>query len=297
MSLYGGIEAGGTKFVCVVASGPEDIRAETRFPTTTPEETLEKVITFFQREMASANEALKGIGIACFGPVDLNHKSPSYGYITSTPKQHWQNVDIVGLVSRALNLPVTLDTDVNAAAVGEGVWGAGKGLENFVYLTIGTGIGGGAVVNGRPVHGLVHPEMGHMRIPHDWKEDAYDGCCPYHGDCWEGLAAGPAIKLRWGQSAEMLPADHPAWDLEAKYLGMALTNIVLMLSPQRIILGGGVMQQPHLFPLVRAKTQIYLNQYIQSPVILNEIDQFIVPPGLGNRAGVMGAVALAQQME
>ena len=297
MSLYGGIEAGGTKFVCVVASGPEDIRAETRFPTTTPEETLEKVITFFQREMASADEALKGIGIACFGPVDLNHKSPSYGYITSTPKQHWQNVDIVGLVSRALNLPVTLDTDVNAAAVGEGVWGAGKGLENFVYLTIGTGIGGGAVVNGRPVHGLVHPEMGHMRIPHDWKEDAYDGCCPYHGDCWEGLAAGPAIKLRWGQSAERLPANHPAWDLEAKYLGMALTNIVLMLSPQRIILGGGVMQQPHLFPLVRAKTQIYLNQYIQSPVILNEIDQFIVPPGLGNRAGVMGAVALAQQME
>ncbi len=292
-ALYGGIEGGGTKFVCAVGTGPEDVRAMVRFPTTTPAETLRRVVEFFQEPQ---HGPLAAIGIASFGPVDPNPASPTFGYITSTPKPGWAHTDFAGTFRRALNLPVGFDTDVNAAALGEHRWGAAQGLDAIVYLTIGTGIGGGALFNGRLLHGLVHPEMGHMRIPHDRQADPFPGGCPFHGDCFEGLAAGPALEQRWGQRAETLPEDHPAWDLEAHYLALAVANIVCTLSPQRILIGGGVMDQPRLLPLVRQKVQQLLNGYIRAPEILERIEHYIVAPGLGKRAGVLGAIALAEQV-
>jgi fructokinase len=291
MPLWGGIEAGGTKFVCAVGTGPDDLRAEVRFPTTTPEETFGRAIQFFQQQK---KEPLTAIGIASFGPVDLNPDSPTFGYITDTPKPGWAHTDFAGRIRRALGVPVGFDTDVNVAALGEYRWGAAQGLDTFIYLTIGTGIGGGGMVNGKLIHGLVHPEMGHIRIPHDRGRDPYAGSCPYHGDCLEGLAAGPALEERWGQRGETLPADHPAWPLEADYLAFGLVNIICVLSPQRIIIGGGVMQQPQLFPLVRRRVQELLNNYLPVPAILDHIDDYIVPPGLGDQAGVLGAMALAQ---
>ena len=216
MSVYGGIEAGGTKFVCAVGSGPDDLRAEVRFPTTTPGETVGRAIAFFQEEWP--HEPLAAIGIASFGPIDPNPSSWHFGYVTSTPKPGWAHTDFAGPVHRALGVPVGFDTDVNVAALGEHRWGAAQGLDTFIYLTIGTGLGGGGMVNGKLIHGLMHPEMGHVRIPHDWEADPYPGCCLYHGDCLEGLAAGPALEGRWGQRGETLPPGHPAWELEAHYL-------------------------------------------------------------------------------
>jgi fructokinase len=294
--LFGAIEAGGTKWNCIIASDPQDVRAEERFETTKPGETLHKVIRFFKRFQDETGRTLAGIGIACFGPVDLDLNSPSYGYITSTPKPGWANTDVVGAIQRGLDLPVAFDTDVNGAAVGEAEWGAAGGLSDFLYITIGTGIGGGGIVGGKPIHGLIHPEMGHIRLPHDWDEDPYKGFCLYHGDCFEGLASGPAINDRWGVKGETLPPDHPAWKLEAHYIALALQNCICTLSPQRVILGGGVMEQQHLFPRIRANVQAYLNSYVRSPALFEEIDEYIVPPGLGKRAGVMGALALARQL-
>jgi fructokinase len=290
-ALYGGIEAGGTKFVCAVGSGPDDLCAQTQFPTTTPEETLGRAIDFFSLQP----DDLFAIGIASFGPVDPNPDSPTFGYVTTTPKPGWAQIDFAGTVARALDVPVGFDTDVNGAALGEYRWGSAQGLDTFIYLTIGTGLGGGGLINGRPMHGLIHPEMGHIRLPHDWEADPFPGTCPYHGDCLEGLAAGPALEQRWGQPGATLPPDHPAWELEARYLALGLVNFITTLSPQRIILGGGVMQQAHLFPLIHREVQALLNGYVQSPAILDEIDAYIVPPGLGSRAGVLGAIALAEQ--
>lgn len=293
MTLYGGIEAGGTKFVCAVGTGPDDLRAEVRFPTTTPEETIGRAIDYFKEQ--AKIEPVAAIGIASFGPVDPNPASPTFGYITTTPKPYWANADLAGTISRALgDIPVGFDTDVNGAALGEHRWGAAQGLDTFIYLTIGTGLGGGGLVGGRLMHGLIHPEMGHVRLPRH-PDDPYPGACPFHGDCLEGMAAGPALQGRWGQRAETLPLDHPAWEIEAHYLAYGLVNFICTLSPQRIILGGGVMDQAHLFPLVRRKTVELLNGYVQSPAILERIDEYIVPPGLGNKAGVLGAIALAQQ--
>lgn len=291
--LFGGIEAGGTKFVCAVGSGPDDLRNEIRFPTTTPQETIGRAIAYFQEQAQAA--PLAAVGIASFGPVDLQPGSPTFGYVTSTPKPGWAFADFAGAVQRALGVPVGFDTDVNGAALGEHRWGAAQGLDTFIYLTIGTGIGGGGIVSGRLIHGLVHPEMGHIRIPHDRQRDPFPGRCPYHGDCLEGLACGPAMEDRWGRRAETLPADHPAWELEAHYLALALNNFICTLSPQRIILGGGVMAQPHMLSLVRREVLQLLNGYVDSPAILQHIDSYIVTPGLGNRAGVLGAIALAQQ--
>lgn len=291
MSLIGGIEAGGTKFVCAVGSGPNDIRAEHRFPTTTPDETLAQAIAFFQAQ-EQEHGRIAAIGIAAFGPLDPNPASPTFGYITTTPKPGWANADVVGVIKTALGVPVGFDTDVNGAALGEHRWGAAQDVDTFIYLTIGTGVGGGVMVNGRLLHGLIHPELGHISLPHDWAQDPYKGRCPYHGDCLEGMAAGPAIGERWGQPAFELPADHPAWELEAHYLALALRSYICTLSPQRIIMGGGVMEQPQLFPLLRQKTIDYLAGYVQSPAILERIDSYIVPPGLGNQAGVLGAMAL-----
>jgi fructokinase len=292
MTLFGGIEAGGTKFVCAVGTGPDDLRAETRFPTTTPDETIGRALDFFGEQ--APGEGLAAIGIASFGPVDPDPGSPTYGHITSTPKSGWRDTDLLGRVRRALQIPSGFDTDVNGAALAERRWGAAQGLDTFVYLTVGTGIGGGAFAHGRPLHGLVHPEMGHLRIPHDRAADLFSGICPFHGDCLEGLASGPALEKRWGQSAETLPADHPAWSLQARYLALALANVVLVLSPQRIILGGGVMKEKQLFPMIRREIQTILNGYVQVPAILDDIDAYVVPPALGDRAGVLGAIALAQ---
>lgn len=294
-AYVGGIEAGGTKFVCAVGTGPDDVRAEARFPTTTPEETIGRAVAFF-REQAAVYGPPGAIGIAAFGPLDPNPDSPTYGYITSTPKPHWANTDLAGAIRRELGAPVGFDTDVNIAGLGEYRWGAAQGLTNFIYLTIGTGIGGGVLIDGAPVHGLVHPELGHIALPHDWAADPYKGRCPYHGDCLEGMAAGPAIGERWGRPAVELEPGHPAWELESHYLALALQSFICTLSPERIILGGGVMEQPQLFPLVRRKVQAYLNGYVQSPAILRDIENYIVPPALGNRAGVLGAFAQAQQI-
>ncbi len=295
MNYFGGIEAGGTKFVCVVTDQGKKVLAEERFPTTTPKETLGRTIAFFEEQNQLLPQPIAAIGIACFGPIDPAPESPSFGYITTTPKPGWINTPVVRPLQEAFGVPVAIDTDVNAAAVGEGVWGAAQGLTDFLYLTIGTGIGGGGVFHGKPLHGLIHPEMGHIRVPHDTVTDPYPGHCPYHGDCFEGLACGPAIQARWGKPGDQLPPDHPAWQLEAGYIALALNNLICTLSPQRIILGGGVMQQGHLFPMIRTETLNLLKGYVQSPSILDRIDEYIVPPGLANRAGVLGGVALAQQ--
>lgn len=293
--LFGGIEAGGTKFVCAVGTSPENLVAEIRFPTTTPRETIAKALSFFQ-EQGKKYGGIVSIGIASFGPLDPNTASPTFGYITSTPKPGWAFYNFVGDVRKVFNLPVGFDTDVNIAALGEWRWGAAKGVDTFIYLTIGTGIGGGFMANGKLVHGLLHTEMGHMRIPHDRQKDSFTGVCPYHQDCLEGLASGPAIEKRWGRRGEELPVDHPAWDLEADYLAYAAANLVCTNSPQKIIFGGGIIQQPLLLPKVRLKVQTLLNGYIKSPSILENIDSYIVTPGLGARSGVLGAIALAEQL-
>lgn len=291
--IYAGIEAGGTKFVCAVGTGPEDIRSSVSFPTTSPEETLGRTIEFLHQQ--GGTSTLTAIGVASFGPVDLQPGSPTYGYITTTPKPGWANCDVVGALKQHFDLPVGFDTDVNGAALGEWRWGAAQGLDTFVYLTIGTGIGGGGMVNGKMLHGLVHPEMGHMLLRRDPEQDPFPGSCPYHAGCLEGLASGPALERRWGVRAETLPPDHPAWALEAHYIALGLVNLIVVLSPQRIILGGGVMQQPQVFPLLRTRVLELLNGYVQAPQILRGIEEYIVPPGLGSRAGVAGALALAMQ--
>ena len=293
--LFGGIEAGGTKFVCLVGTGPDDIRAESRFATTTPEHTIENALEFLTAEQERQGR-LAAVGIASFGPVDLQPDSPTFGYITSTPKPGWANVPMVGAARRSLGVPVGFDTDVNGAALAEGRWGAARGLHSFLYLTIGTGIGGGGLLDGRLMHGLIHPEMGHIRVPHDLQTDPFAGHCPFHGDCLEGLASGPALQSRWGRPPEELPEDHPAWALEAHYLALALVTFVCTVSPQRIVIGGGVMSNRWLFPLIRGEVVGLLNNYVRAPQIVKDIDDYIVPPGLGHRAGALGALALAEQV-
>jgi fructokinase len=293
--LFGGVEAGGTKVVCAVGTGPDDVRAKIRLDTTTPDDVLSRVISFFkeQHEISS----LAAIGIGSFGPVSLTPGAPDYGHVTTTPKPGWPGTDLAGTVERALGVPVGFDTDVNVAALGEWRWGAAQGLDTFLYITVGTGVGGGGLSNGRMMHGLVHPEMGHILIPHDRQADPFPGYCPFHGDCLEGLASGPAMKARWRVPGETLPLDHPAWVLEAHYLALACANFICTLSPQRIILGGGVGSQPQLFPLIRREVQELLAGYIQSKEITtNDIESYIVPPALGARAGVLGAIALAEQV-
>jgi len=293
--LYGGIEAGGTKFVCAIGTDPDNLREVVRFPTTSPEETFGQVIDYFQKQAAHGNK-IESLGIASFGPVDVNPDSKTFGFITSTPKAGWRHSNFLGVMKNALQIPVAFDTDVNVSALGEQTWGAAKGLETFLYLTIGTGIGGGGFVNGKMMHGLVHPEVGHIRIPHNFQKDPYPGCCPFHGDCFEGLASGPAIKNRWGVAGNELPNDHPAWLLQAQYLAYALVNLICVLSPRKILLGGGVMDQEVLFPLVRAKVKQFLNNYVEAEAVHSQIDQYIIPPALGNQAGVLGAIAMARRI-
>jgi fructokinase len=287
---YGGVEAGGTKWVCAIGDGPADLRDTVTFPTTTPEETIARAAEFFAN-----NGAIVAVGVGSFGPIDVRRSSSTWGRITTTPKPGWTDTDVVAPLSRALGVPVAFDTDVNAAALGEQRWGAAAGLETFCYITIGTGIGGGGLVNGRLMHGLLHPEFGHMRIPHDRERDPFDGVCPYHGDCFEGLASGGAIRQRWGAPGDALTDNAKVWELEAGYIALGLVNVICTLSPQRIIIGGGVMKQAALLPLVRREVQRLLAGYIDAPELDDGLDEFIVAPALGDRAGVLGAIELARR--
>ena len=283
MQIFGAIEAGGTKFVCGVGTGPDDV-VTTEIPTTSPAATIAGVISWLWAR--SPDGGLSAIGIGSFGPVDVNPDSPSWGYITSTPKAAWRHFDLAGAIGKGLGVPVRFDTDVNAAVLGEARWGAGRDIANCLYLTIGTGIGGGAIVSGRLLHGLTHPEMGHVRIPHDFAEDPFVGGCPYHGDCLEGLASGPAIEARWGVKPEELAHDHPAWTLEAKYLAYGIANYVCTLSPERILLGGGVMRQAGLYLAINAELERLLAGYVSKIPL-------VMPAELGGLSGVLGALALA----
>jgi fructokinase len=277
---FAGIEAGGTKFICGIGTSPNDLRT-IRIPTSEPAVTIAAVIDYLK------SASLAAVGIGSFGPICTDPHAPLWGHITSTPKLAWRNRDLAGPIRAALGVPVGFDTDVNAAALGEARWGAACGVADFLYLTVGTGIGGGAVASKRVVHGTSHPEMGHIRIPHDRDRDPFAGSCPYHGDCLEGLASGPAIQARWGVPAEDLPADHPAWALEAHYLALAVLNFICTLSTARVIIGGGVMRQAQLLPRIRAEVARLSNNYIELPEI--------VPPDLQDRAGVCGALVLAER--
>jgi len=284
MLYYGSIEAGGTKFVCAIGNENFEVIKRISFPTTTPEETLAHVFNFFDQYELSA------IGIGSFGPIDVNPESSTYGYVTTTPKPHWSNFDFLGAVKKRYPVAIGFTTDVNAAALGEQVVGAAKGLKSCLYLTIGTGVGGGAVINGQILAGHTHPEMGHIIIrPHP--EDNFKGFCPFHQNCLEGLAAGPAIEKRFNTKAEHLEPEHLAWKLEAHYLAQALMNYILILSPEKIILGGGVMNQVHLFPMIRKELKKLLNDYISLP----DLQAFIVPPLLENNAATIGCFILAKQ--
>jgi fructokinase len=293
-SQFGGIEAGGTKFVCAVGQGPGELLDECRFPTAAPDETLERAIEFFRPHAASGQ--LRSVGIGSFGPIDADPDSPTYGSILSTPKPGWSNTQVAGRVQRALRLPVAFDTDVNAAAMGELKWGASAGLDPSLYLTIGTGIGGGFVVGGRPLRGLTNLEMGHIRIPHDRERDPFPGSCPFHGDWLEGLASGPAIRARFEEAPEVLPDEDPFWELEAEYVATAIAGYILTLSPRIVVLGGGVMRRTFLLPRIRSLVLKALAGYVEHDSLLDHVDDFIVPPGLGEQAGVMGALAMARAL-
>jgi fructokinase len=285
-----GIEAGGTKFVCGVGTGPDDLSEVTTFPTTTPDETIGRARDFV---VAHAND-VQAIGVASFGPVDLAPSSATYGYITSTPKPGWTYTDVVGPLRATADVPIGFDTDVNGAALGESRWGAAAEVASCVYVTVGTGIGGGGLIDGTPLHGLLHPEMGHLPVRRD-ADDEFPGYCPYHGDCLEGMAAGPAIAARWGTPAPELAGDQlrAAVRLEAEYLAQMAAALTYMLSPARLIFGGGVMHLAGLLDALRARTVSLLNGYIDVPDITLHIDRYIVRPGLGDHAGLLGAIALA----
>lgn len=285
--ILGAIEAGGTKFVCGIGKEDGTVIERTSFPTTTPEETMAQVFSFFE------GKGVEAIGAGFFGPIDPVKGSPTYGCITTTPKPHWSNFNVVKALKERFDVPIGFDTDVNGAALGEYTWGAAQGLDSCLYITIGTGVGAGAVVDGKLIHGLSHPEMGHI-IVRRHPEDKYEGTCPYHSDCLEGLAAGPSLGKRWGVAGAELTPDHPAWEMEAYYLAQALMNYVLILSPQRIVMGGGVMKQQQLFPLIQKNLQGMLAGYVSHPSLNEDIAQFIVSPELGDNAGLCGALALAK---
>ena len=283
--LIGGIEAGGTKMVCAVGDENGVVKDRTSFPTRQPEETFADMIAYYR------NWDIQALGIGCFGPLDLNRQSRTYGYITKTPKPGWGNCDIVGAFKDALGVPVGFDTDVNGAVLGEVTWGAAKGLDSAIYITIGTGVGVGVYVNGGLLHGLVHPEGGHILLIRHPK-DTYEGKCPFHKNCVEGLAAGPSIEARWGKKAAELADRDEVGEMDAYYIAQAITDYILSYSPQKIILWGGVMHQEKLFGMVRKEVLNLLNGYVAHEMITEHIDQYIVPPALGEDPGIMGAIKL-----
>ena len=290
--LLAGVELGGTKCVCILGTGPEDVRAVERLPTGEREETLRQVEAVLERWRQQHGSA-RALGIASFGPVDLRPGSPTYGFITSTTKAGWRDTDIAQRLGRRFGLPVAFDTDVNGAALAEARWGAARGLADFAYVTVGTGIGVGSIVRGRSVYGMNHTELGHIRVAR-MAGDTFPGICSFHGDCIEGLASGPAIEARVGMPASQLPADHPAWNFVVHGLGQLLHTMVLTTAPARVFLGGGVMSgQAHLFERIQQELKRSLNQYVEAPELEQGLSQYIVPPGLGAMAGPLGALALA----
>ncbi|MBO5199182.1 MAG: ROK family protein [Lachnospiraceae bacterium] len=283
--LLGALEAGGTKMVCAVGDETGAIHNQISIPTETPEITIPKLIVYFKQY------PIEALGIASFGPVDLNPASPTYGYITTTPKPGWGNYNLKGAFEKELRIPIGFDTDVNGSALGEQTFGCMKGIDCGIYLTVGTGIGMGVIANGHLLHGMLHSEAGHILLSKH-PEDTFAGKCPFHPNCLEGLAAGPAIEARWGRKAVELKDDKKVWELEAYYLAQALVDYILVLSPQKIVLGGGVMHQLQLFPLIRAKVKELLNGYIKTKE-LADIDNYIVPASLNDDQGIMGCLQLA----
>ena len=283
--LIGGIEAGGTKMVCAVADENGNLKDRISMPTRQPKETLGELVSYLKKWEISA------LGIGCFGPLDLNPCSDTYGYITKTPKAGWENCNIVGIFKEALQIPVGFDTDVNGAILGEVTWGAAKGCDSAVYVTIGTGVGVGVYCNGKLLHGLVHPEAGHIFLARHPK-DHYAGRCPFHPNCMEGLASGPAIEERWGKPAASLAENREVWELEAFYIAQAVADYILTYSPQKIILWGGVMHQKKLFALVRSQVKELLNGYVHHKSLYDGIEDYIVAPALGEDPGILGAVKL-----
>lgn len=283
--IIGAVEAGGTKFVCGIGNEEGVIHDRVNFPTEQPEKTLAQVIDYFKDKQVEA------IGVGSFGPINIDLASPQYGYVTTTPKPGWGNYPFLPELKKVFDVPFGWDTDVNAAALGEATWGAAKGLDSCLYYTIGTGVGVGVYAEGKLVHGLVHPEGGHVLIRRH-PEDTFEGLCPYHGDCLEGMAAGPALEGRWKVKGSELSPDHPAWAMEAFYIGQAIAGAILLLSPKKIILGGGVMHQKQLFPLIHEEVKKNLNGYISAQALLEGIADYIVPPGLGDNAGLTGSLAL-----
>jgi len=294
--LLAGVELGGTKCVCILGTGPEDVRAQERLPTGEREETLRQIEAVLERWRGQFGP-VRALGIASFGPVDLKPGSPTYGSITSTNKPGWRDTDVAKRLGRKLSVPVGFDTDVNGAALAEGRWGAAQGLDSFAYVTVGTGIGVGSIVRGRPIFGMNHTELGHIRVVRKPGDD-FAGVCTFHGDCIEGLASGPAIEARASRPASQLPPDHPAWEYVAHGLGQLVHTMVLTTAPQRIFLGGGVMSaQAHLFDRIREELKRSLNHYVEAAELEQGLGQYIVAPGLGTMAGPLGALALAADAE
>ena len=282
--ILGALEAGGTKMVCAIGNEKGEIMEQVSIPTETPDVTVPKLLSFFKEKRIEA------LGIACFGPIDLDRNSETYGYITTTPKLTWQNFNMVGTFKKELGVPVGFDTDVNGSVLGEYTWGIAQGLHSCIYITIGTGVGVGVIVDGRLLHGMMHPEGGHILL-HKLPQDTYEGFCPFHKNCMEGLAAGPAIEGRWGQKAFYLMDRAEVWELEAEYIAQALVNYTMLLSPQRIILGGGVMHQTQLLALVREKFKTLINGYIKTKEI-EDLENYIVLQSLDDKQGIMGALKL-----
>jgi fructokinase len=284
--LFGALEAGGTKMVLAIGNEHGEILEQVSIPTETPDITIPKIINFFQ------SKEIKALGIGSFGPIDLNKQSPTYGYITSTPKLAWANYNIVGEIKEALQIPIGFDTDVNGSALGEATWGSTKDVASSIYITVGTGIGVGVFQNGSLLHGMLHPEGGHILL-NKHPKDTFHGVCPYHPNCFEGLASGPSIEKRWGKKAIELKENSNVWEMEAYYLAQAIVNYILTLSPHRIVLGGGVMHQEQLFPLIRKQVNELLNGYVKTPELEN-LDEYIVPAALNDNQGIMGCIQLAK---
>ncbi len=296
-SLYGAVEAGGTKFVCAVGEPGGHLLAQASFPTTTPDETLAHVAEFFAQARAQ-HGAVAAVGVGSFGPVHVRPGAAQYGRIARTPKLRWEGVDILGEITRGAGAPGAIDTDVNIALLGEARHGAGVGYDDLVYVTVGTGIGASLMANGRVVYGFAHPEVGHVHVPKLAEDAGFAGVCAFHADrCVEGLASGPALRERWGVGAESLPPEHPAWALQARYLAALCVNLLVVSAPRRIILGGGVMGQAHLFPRVREALSELLNGYFDFAAYGIGLDDLVVPAQLGGRAGVVGALELARDFD